>query len=162
MECHCQFGPEADDTAVSVSVADLPGESRGAGLGRTTMLLIQQIRLLNTILLSQRGEKGETRMQEEKRQRMVSVADEAHCAGQEKLYTAISSSLTTEGQQNCRGEESTTVQHSTASTVQHSTVEHSTVKNRVMAVQKNTYQIPAHYSTAHYIMSQCYVDIGSK
>ncbi|XP_024296709.1 nuclear transcription factor Y subunit gamma isoform X3 [Oncorhynchus tshawytscha] len=44
------------------------------------MLLIQQIRLLNTILLSQRGEKGETRMQEEKRQRMVSVADEAHCA----------------------------------------------------------------------------------
>ncbi|XP_064839150.1 nuclear transcription factor Y subunit gamma-like isoform X1 [Oncorhynchus masou masou] len=40
------------------------------------MLLIQQIRLLNTILLSQRGEKGETRMQE-KRQRMVSVADEA-------------------------------------------------------------------------------------
>ncbi|XP_021428267.2 nuclear transcription factor Y subunit gamma isoform X9 [Oncorhynchus mykiss] len=80
MECHCQFGPEADDTAVSVSVADLPGESRGAGLGRTTMLLIQQIRLLNTILLSQRGEKGETRMQEEKRQRMVSVADEAHCA----------------------------------------------------------------------------------
>ncbi|XP_052328535.1 nuclear transcription factor Y subunit gamma-like isoform X12 [Oncorhynchus keta] len=80
MECHCQFGPEADDTAVSVSVADLPGESRGAGLGRTTMLLIQQIRLLNTILLSQRGEKGETRMQEEKWQRMVSVADEAHCA----------------------------------------------------------------------------------
>ncbi|XP_031651042.1 nuclear transcription factor Y subunit gamma-like isoform X3 [Oncorhynchus kisutch] len=80
MECHCQFGPEADDTPVSVSVADLPGESRGAGLGRTTMLLIQQIRLLNTILLSQRGEKGETQMQEEKRQRLVSVADEAHCA----------------------------------------------------------------------------------
>lgn len=49
------LSPEADDAAVSVSMADLPGESsREAGLGRTTMLLIQQILLLNTILLSQR------------------------------------------------------------------------------------------------------------